>query len=220
VLSRDAQKRLEVIKEFTEPGSGFKIATHDLEIRGAGNLLGVSQSGQIAAVGYEMYLELIEKTIKELRGETAVKEEVRPEIQLGVPAFIPEDYVPDMNRRLMLYKRISVASSRDELYSLRDELSDLYGYIPFQVDNLMDVIDIRNTLKEISGKRMDYNGSEFQISFREGTSVSPEKIVRLARRRDKRVKFTPDMRLSVAAPQLKSDEVIRGARELLQELVN
>ncbi len=218
VLSRDAQKRLEVIKEFTEPGSGFKIATHDLEIRGAGNLLGVSQSGQIAAVGYEMYLELIEKTIRELRGETPAKEDVRPEIQLGIPAFIPEDYLPDMNSRLMLYKRISMASSLDELDTLRDELSDLYGYIPHQVENLLQVIDIRNTLRAISGKRMDYDGNEFQISFRNETSVSPEKIVRLTRRRDKKVKFSPDMRLSVTMPQLKGDEIISSARELLQEL--
>lgn len=218
VLSRDAQKRLEVIKEFTEPGSGFKIATHDLEIRGAGNLLGSSQSGHIAAVGYEMYLELIEKTIRELRGETPAKEDVRPEIQLGIPAFIPEDYLPDMNSRLMLYKRISMASSLDELDTLRDELSDLYGYIPHQVENLLQVIDIRNTLRAISGKRMDYNGSDFQISFRNETSVSPEKIVRLARRRDKRIKFSPDMKLTVTMPQLKGQEIISGARELLHEL--
>ncbi len=218
VLSRDAQKRLEVIKEFTEPGSGFKIATHDLEIRGAGNLLGSSQSGHIAAVGYEMYLELIEKTIRELRGEAPAKEEVRPEIQLGIPAFIPEDYLPDMNSRLMLYKRISMAAGPDELDALRDEISDLYGYIPHQVENLLQVIDIRNTLRAISGRRMDYNGSEFQIMFRGETSVSPEKIVRLTRRRDKKVRFSPDMRLSVSMPRLKGDEIISSARELLREL--
>jgi transcription-repair coupling factor (superfamily II helicase) len=218
VLSRDAQKRLEVIKEFTEPGSGFKIATHDLEIRGAGNLLGSSQSGHIAAVGYEMYLELIEKTIRELRGEAPAKEEVRPEIQLGIPAFIPEEYLPDMNSRLMLYKRISTAAGPDELDALRDEISDLYGYIPPQVENLLQVIDIRNTLRALSGKRMDYNGADFQISFRNETCVSPEKIVRLARRRDKKIKFSPDMKLSVAMPQLQGDEIIASARELLQEL--
>jgi transcription-repair coupling factor (superfamily II helicase) len=218
VLSRDAQKRLEVIKEFTEPGSGFKIATHDLEIRGAGNLLGSSQSGHIAAVGYEMYLDLIEKTIRELRGEAPAKEEVRPEIQLGIPAFIPEDYLPDMNSRLMLYKRISMAAGHDELDALRDELSDLYGYIPQQVENLLQVIDIRNTLRAISGKRMDYNGSNFQIAFRNETPVSPEKIVRLTRRRDKKVKFSPDMKLSVTMPGLSGGEIINSARELLLEL--
>ena len=101
---------------------------------------------------------------------------------------------------------------------MADEISDLYGYIPHQVENLLQVIDIRNTLRAISGKRMDYNGADFQISFRNETCVSPEKIVRLARRRDRKVKFSPDMKLSVAMPQLQGDQIIAGARELLQEL--
>ncbi|MFB3926354.1 MAG: transcription-repair coupling factor [Syntrophales bacterium] len=220
VLSHDAQKRLRVIKEFTEPGSGFKIAAHDLEIRGAGNLLGSSQSGHIAAVGYELYIELMEKTIRELKGEMpSAAEEVRPEIHLGIPAFIPEDYIPDMNRRLTVYKRISMADSDSDLDGIREELMDTCGFIAPQVENLLQVISIRNMLKGVLGRKMEYDGKRIFIAFHEKSPVDPAKILRLIRS-EKATRFTPDLRLHVEAPGLCGEEIIREARHLLSELIN
>ncbi|MDD5525343.1 MAG: transcription-repair coupling factor, partial [Smithella sp.] len=147
MLSREAMKRLQVIKEFSEPGSGFRIAYNDLEIRGGGNLLGISQSGHISAVGYELYTELMEKTVREIKGEKTAEEESMPEIQLGISAFIPEEYVQDVHHRLVLYKRISLAENEEDIDQIRSELQDCYGKPPQSVDNLLQVINIRNYLK-------------------------------------------------------------------------
>lgn len=221
LLSPETRKRLQVIRELTEPGSGFSIASHDLEIRGSGNILGVSQSGHVAAVGYEMYLELIENTIREMRGEKPEEEEkVRPEIHLGLPAYLPEDYISDMNRRLVTYKRISMASTDEELDGLREELTDCYGFVPPQADNLLDVIRIRNLAMQVMAKRIDYDGKHLTVSFLEGSDLDPGKIVRLVRRKKEGTRFTPDFRLHVPASGLGPGEVIGVTKGLLRELMN
>lgn len=221
MLSPDAQKRLEVVRELTEPGSGFSIASHDLEIRGAGNILGTSQSGHVAAVGYEMYVQLIESTIRELRGEKATpEEEVRPEIHLGLPAFIPEDYISDMHRRLVTYKRISMAATEEDLAGLRDELVDCYGFVAFQVDNLLDVIRIRNLAKEVMAKRVEYDGKHVIVSFSGKSLIDPDKIVKLVRRKVKGTRFTPDFKLYVPRPGLAPEAMITETKGLLKELLN
>ncbi len=221
LLSPDAQKRLEVVRELTEPGSGFSIASHDLEIRGAGNILGTSQSGHVAAVGYEMYIQLIEGTIRELRGEKAVPEEdVRPEIHLGLPAFIPEDYISDMHRRLVTYKRISMASTEEDLSGLRDELVDCYGFVSPQVDNLLDVIRIRNLAKRVMAKRVEYDGKHFIVSFSGNSRLDPEKIIKLVRRKIKGTRFTPDFKLYVPRPGLAPEAMVMETKGLLKELMN
>jgi transcription-repair coupling factor (superfamily II helicase) len=221
LLSPDALKRLQVIRELTDPGSGFHIASHDLEIRGSGNILGVSQSGHVAAVGYEMYIDLMESTIREMRGERPEQEEkVRPEIHLGLPAFIPEDYISDMNRRLVTYKRISMASTDEDLEELREELVDCYGFVPLQADNLLDVIRIRNLAMQVMAKRIDYDGKNLTVSFFRGSSLNPEKIVGMVRSKTRGIRFTPDFKLHLPAPELGHAEVIRAAKGLLGELMN
>ena len=219
MLSKDARKRLNVIKEFSEPGSGFRIASHDMEIRGAGNLLGISQSGTVSAVGYELYTELMERTIKELKGEKIPKEEITPEILLGLPAFIPDDYITDMHMRLVTYKRISMAATDGELDEIREELLDCYGFIVPQVENLLEIISIRNLLKNISGKKMEYDGENLSISFSKESPVEPEKIIELSRKKTSKIRFTPDFRLHIPIPSLDGDEVLRHAKGLLRELI-
>jgi len=163
MLSREAMKRLQVIKEFAEPGSGFRIAYNDLEIRGGGNLLGISQSGHVSAVGYELYTELMEKTIREIKGESLDEEDLMPEIQLGISAFIPEDYVRDVHQRLVLYKRISLAAHDGEIEQIKNELQDCYGEPPPFAYNLLQVISIRNCLKPLKGKKMGYDGKYMYV---------------------------------------------------------
>jgi transcription-repair coupling factor (superfamily II helicase) len=218
MLSRDAQKRLQVIMDFSEPGSGFRIASSDLDIRGGGNLLGTSQSGHVSAVGYELYTELMEKTIRELRGEPMPEEEIKPEINLGLPAFIPADYMPDEHQRLVTYKRISLAVTEEELSELRGELTDLYGFIPPEVDNLFEVIRIKNLLKSVKGKKMGYDGKSLFIFFHEKSPVDPAKLLELARKKIRGMKLTPDYKLYLSIPNLTGDEIIRYAKTLLQEL--
>jgi transcription-repair coupling factor (superfamily II helicase) len=218
MLSRDAQKRLQVLMDFTEPGSGFRIASNDLEIRGAGSLLGISQSGHVSAVGYELYTELMEHAIRELKGEAAPEEEVKPEIHLGIPAFIPESYMDDEHLRLVTYKRISLAAGDEEIAGIRGELMDCYGLVPPEVENLLSVIDIRNLLKALKGKRMGYDGRAMSVSLQEKSPIDPARIVELYRSKVRGFQLTPDLKLTVPMPGLAVPEILRRARELLRSL--
>jgi len=218
MLSRDAQKRLQVIMDFTEPGSGFRIASNDLEIRGAGSLLGISQSGHVSAVGYELYTEMMDKAIREIKGEPAPEEEVRPEIHLGIPAFIPEAYMADEHRRLVTYKRVSLTSTDEELGGIRDELLDCYGLVPLEVENLLAVIGIRNLLKTLKGKKMGYDGRAMSVSLQEKSPVDPVRIIEMYRRKVRGVQLSPDLKLTIPMPGLAGSAVLTRARELLQDL--
>ena len=218
MLSRDAQKRLQVIMDFTEAGSGYRIASNDLELRGAGNMLGASQSGHVSAVGYELYTEMMENAVREIKGAPAQEEEVRPEIHLGIPAFIPETYMSDEHQRLINYKKISLALSEEELYAIRDELQDCFGNVPLEVDNLLGVIGIRNLLKPIKGLKMGYDGKEMSLLLQENSPVDPSRILALYRGKLRGVRLAPDNKLTVPMPGLSGAEIIARARELIDEL--
>jgi len=179
VLTPVARRRLKALQEFSELGSGFRIAAMDLEIRGAGNLLGSEQSGHIAAVGFEMYCRLLEQTIQEMKGETP-RPEVKAQINLGVDIKIPEEYIPDFNERLVLYKRISTASGEEELARIRDEIRDLYGEIPHQAENLLALAVVRLLADRLKVRAVDYGAGRVQVRFAEDAPVDPEGLVRLA----------------------------------------
>ncbi len=150
-----ARRRLKAITEMGNAvGGGFRLAMHDLQIRGAGNILGVSQSGQIAEVGYEMYLDLLQKAVEELKGQP-VKDYMDPEINLGVPAFLPESYVPDMELRLGLYRRLSRSESREEAEDLAVEMRDRFGPLPMETQNLFELIEIKRLLRALNITRLD-----------------------------------------------------------------
>jgi transcription-repair coupling factor (superfamily II helicase) len=218
LLSREAMKRLQVIREFSEPGSGFRIAHNDLEIRGGGNLLGISQSGHISAVGYELYTELMEKTIREINGEKIIEEEAMPEIQLGVSAYIPEEYVADVHQRLMLYKRISLAGNPGDIDKLKSELADCYGPLPPVAENLMQVIGIRNRLKPLHGKKMGYDGKYLYIFFQKTSPIDPAKIIALYRKKTRELRFTPDYKLFVPVSNSAENDILIQADLLLKML--
>jgi len=218
MLSRDASKRLQVIMDFTEPGSGFRIASNDLEIRGAGNLLGASQSGHVSAVGYELYTEMMDKAIREIKGEVPEQEEVKPEIHLGVPAFIPETYMADEHRRLVTYKKVSLAATDEELADIKEELCDCYGSLPPEAENLLSVIGIRNLLKTLKGKRVGYDGKVMTVFLQEISPVDPRRIIELYRRKVRGVHLTPDLKLTIPMPELRDTEILQRAKELLLEL--
>jgi len=218
LLSRDALKRLQAIKEFSEPGSGFRIAYNDLEIRGGGNLLGLSQAGHISAVGYELYTEMMEKTVREIKGEMPPVENEFPEISLGISAFLPEDYIQDIHQRLILYKRISLAADMEEIGELEKELTDCYGPLPPRTANLLRVINLRNELKPLRATKMGFDGRYFYVYFRQSSPIDPSHIVSLSAKKIKGLRFTPDYKLFLPAKPASDGEILTQAEELLKML--
>ncbi|MBN1829470.1 MAG: DEAD/DEAH box helicase, partial [Deltaproteobacteria bacterium] len=216
-ITGDALKRLQVAQEFSEPGSGFKVATHDLEIRGGGNLLGVSQSGHISAVGFELYTELMETAVRELRGDRKPELEIRPEIHLGFPAFIPDEYIADMHLRLLTYKKISIASDDEEIAKIREELQDCYGVFPPEVRNLIAVIALRNRMKACLVTKVSYDGRTLAVSFHEQAKVDPAKIVELTKRYPRNLVVSPEGRLTLRPPALETDRVVGFIEDFLRD---
>ena len=213
LIGRDAQKRLEVLASLDDLGGGFRLAMHDLEIRGAGNLLGKQQSGQVAAVGFELYTQMLDEAIRELRGERR-RAEVEPEIQLGISAFVPEDYVSDVSQRLTLYKRMARAASREELDELRGELEDRFGPVPARVGALLEVMDLRRHLKQAMVVRLRRQATRLVLRFHEASEIDPERLVALARER-RELRILPDNEISI--PVLRID--LEGIREAVLELL-
>ena len=216
-LSKDAMLRLRAIQELSELGSGFKLAMQDLEIRGAGNLLGPSQTGHIAAVGFELYFQLMEKAVRELKGEEVI-EEITPEILFHLPAFIPEDYVEDPGERLNLYRRLSLSRSKEEVERTREELLDRFGKIPAEVDHLLEVIKVKILLSGLLVSKFEVTPSQFVLTFHEATKVSPQKVVELVRRGEGRYRLTPESKLVVEGWSHLNPDPFEAARKLLQAL--
>jgi transcription-repair coupling factor (superfamily II helicase) len=162
-----ARERLKALKEFSDLGSGFRLAAKDLEIRGAGNLLGAQQHGTMEAVGFDYFMELLGQTIKELKGEKP--EEVKSEINLRVDIRIPEDYLPQINLRLNLYKRVSSAETLEELDKIRDEIRDRFGPPPESVENLIRYGSIKHLAQTIRIRSIDRVGSRLVLKFHPST---------------------------------------------------
>jgi transcription-repair coupling factor (superfamily II helicase) len=160
----------------------------------------------------------MEKTIREIKGEKTEEEELLPEIQLGISAYIPEEYVRDVHQRLVLYKRISLAVNDEEINRIKDELQDCYGELPSPTENLLRVISIRNYLNPLKGKKMGYDGKYIYIFFRDNSPVDPARIISLYRKKIKELRFTPDYKLFVPAPKLPEKEILAQADLLLKML--
>ncbi|HBR17704.1 MAG: transcription-repair coupling factor [Deltaproteobacteria bacterium RIFCSPLOWO2_12_FULL_43_16] len=190
-LTSDAKKRLKVLQELSDLGSGFRLAAYDLEIRGTGELLGAKQSGQIAEVGFEMYTQLLEDAIKELKGEN-IETEVEPEINLKVSAYIPENYIPDERQRLNIYKRIASVPSEDGVVKLKEEIRDRFGDIPELVNNLFRIMGIKLLLKRLKITELSQKGDWIYLTFSNETNVEPQKLLGLIKKEPKRFRLLPD----------------------------
>jgi transcription-repair coupling factor (superfamily II helicase) len=200
-LSPVARKRLAAIREFSDLGSGFRVAALDLEIRGAGNLLGGEQSGHIDAVGFDMYMKLLEQTVKELRGEE-LEDERRASVNLRVDLRLDEQYIPDMNQRLTVYRRIAGVRSEEELGRTVEEIRDRYGPVPASLLNLADYARIRLMADRIGVESLDREGQMVVLKFRPDARIDAAALVRMVRTRN-------DVTLAPPA-SLKLD--LRGAR--------
>ena len=196
-VTRDAKLRLEALQRFTDLGSGFAIASHDLEIRGAGNLLGRDQSGQIEAVGFDLYSELMEEAVRELRGE-APRLDVDPDVQLPVPAFIPDDYMPDVHQRLYFYKRLAQASTDEDLEEARAEIVDRYGDVPDELEALLELMAVKVRLRALRIRGLDAGPGRLVFALGPDAALDPFELARHVQRSGGALRLTPDMKLVAA----------------------
>jgi len=216
-LTPDARKRLSALQELVELGSGFKLAAHDLEIRGAGNLLGADQSGHIAAIGYEMFSDLLERAVREMRGE-AIEEELEIEIDLKLPAFIPEPYVPDTSQRLVFYRRLATARAEDEIASVEMDLIDRYGDLPEEVGNLTEAVRVRLLARALGVKSLERLDRELLVTWSDPGRVDAAKAIALVKASEGDLRLLPDSRLRLHMPGKSAEIVLNSAKNLLQSL--
>lgn len=221
-MTADAVKRLEAIESLEELGIGFTLATHDLEIRGAGEVLGDEQSGQMNEIGYTLYTELLERAVAALKaGKTPELD--RPldhgvEIDLHVPVLIPDDYLPDVHSRLIMYKRIASAGSTGELNELQVEMIDRFGLLPPQTKRLFHVTELKLKANHLGIRKIDFGAGSGKIIFDEMPNVDPARLITLVQSRSKYLRFDGPQGLRVKM-QMEDPEVrLKIVEELLEQL--
>jgi transcription-repair coupling factor (superfamily II helicase) len=217
-LTEIARRRLAALKEFSDLGAGFKIAALDLELRGAGNMLGGEQSGHIEAVGFELYTSMLEAAVKEMKGE-ASDERPATALNLGIALRIDESYVPEENQRLRLYKKIAGATTEAAINEVRAEIEDRYGAPPDATVYLLEAAMLRLECERLGIAQVDRKRGELQIRFMENANVDPAHLMQLVARNAKRgAQFTPQGLLKLPLRATRPDEVLLEIRELLANL--
>jgi transcription-repair coupling factor (superfamily II helicase) len=215
-LSPIAKRRLSAIREFSDLGAGFRIAALDLELRGAGNLLGGQQSGHMDALGFDLYTQMLERTVAELRGE-AVEDETSVTINLGVDVAIPDEYINDMGQRLRTYKRVSSARDEEALSSIRNETQDRYGRLPESVEQLFGYAQLRRLAENLAVLSIDKTAEGVALKFSEKARISPEKLAAFINHGTGRV-FSPTGVLKLALDDDEQDNLLDTVRGVLMEL--
>ena len=219
IITREAKRRIEALRELVEAesGTGFKLAIRDLEHRGAGNLLGREQSGQITAVGFELYTEMMEQAIRELRGEPQ-RPDFEPELRLAVPAYIPDSFVPDENERLVLYRRMARASSSQDLDEMRDEMRDRFGPVPTLIENLIAAMNVRRQMRELMIVSAILKGEEFELKFHPEAPVEIEQLKALANANRTMMRLTPSFQVIVRLQSGEYEQTFAQIDAVLQAL--
>ncbi|NOY68611.1 MAG: transcription-repair coupling factor [Deltaproteobacteria bacterium] len=218
-LTKDAQKRLKVIMEHSDLGAGFQIALNDLKIRGGGAALGISQSGHIAAVGYDMFLRLMEDAVARLKGQRVVPP-LEPEINIPVSVFIPEDYIPDLDQRMSAYRRLSKFSDLKSLADFRDELIDRYGRMPQEAVNLVLKIMLRVLCIKAGAGRLDLTFETLVLTFSELHQKNPPGAVDFIMSDPKRFSFTPQQALRAVLKKGSINSLMSQVKKILMEIVD
>ena len=217
-LTEIARRRLAALKEFSDLGAGFKIAALDLELRGAGNMLGGEQSGHIEAIGFELYTTMLEEAVRELKGE-GQEEKPAAQLNLGIALRIDESYVPEENQRLRLYKKIAGATTSSGVAEVRAEMEDRYGALPDATVYLLEAAHIRLECERLGIAQIDRKRNEVHVRFTEKAIVDPQRLMRLVARNAKRgAQFTPQGILKFPFASAKPDEFLLEMQELLAEL--
>jgi transcription-repair coupling factor (superfamily II helicase) len=220
-LSHEAQRRVEAIQDLSELGSGFRLANMDLEIRGAGSLLGAEQSGNLLALGYETYMALLQETIEELRGQIR-NIPVDPEIRLPVTARLPEEYIPDVSQRLVLYKRLASSSDEDDLMRIRDEILDRYGVLVPDAENLLEVIRLKILARNLGVASIGLERGELVLAVAPSSRIDPSRLVQILGLSEGAIRVTPEHKIfAPAAPAGSGPEAIfEAARNVMRQLAD
>jgi len=221
-MSKDAQKRLDALASIEELGAGFTLAVHDLEIRGAGELLGDEQSGQMQEIGFTLYTELLDRAVNALKkGEQPrLEERLDPfaEIDLNIPALIPDDYLADVHSRLILYKRIANTSDQNELRELQVEMIDRFGLLPTTTKNLFALSSLKIRARPLGIKKIDGGPKGGRILFDANPNIDPMKIIRLIQEQPEKYKLDGENKLRYVIEQPESHQRIAAIQELIQLL--
>jgi transcription-repair coupling factor (superfamily II helicase) len=211
-----ARRRLAALKEFSDLGAGFKIAALDLELRGAGNLLGGQQSGHINAVGFELYTSMLDRTVREMKGEVA-REEVAVQLNLGINIRIPAEYIAEENQRLRMYKRAAGVESEAQLNDVREELEDRYGEPPAAVRNLLEYARLKLACQRLGVTAIDRRREQVSVRFTQEAAVDPEKLAHFVAGQAG-AQFSPSGVLKFSLKAAQAGEVLERLKRLLEEL--
>jgi transcription-repair coupling factor (superfamily II helicase) len=217
-LTPIARRRLAALKEFSDLGAGFKIAALDLELRGAGNMLGGEQSGHIEAIGFELYTQMLERAVREMKGETA-PDEAETQLNLGLNIRIPADYVPEENQRLQMYKRVARVETESQLTDVAAELQDRYGPPPPAVRNLLDYASLKLLCMKVGVNAIERKRDFITLKFQQTAAVDPEQLARFVSAQ-RGAQFTPDGMLKFVLKVTAADEVLRALRTVLEQLAS
>ena len=218
-MTRDAVKRLEAIASLEDLGAGFALATHDLEIRGAGELLGEDQSGQIATVGFTLYMDMLEQAVEALKAgkEPSLDEAAshQTEIELRIPALLPDDYIADVNTRLSLYKQLASCKNNDDIEAFQIECIDRFGLLPDAAKNLIAIAELKLKAHKLGIQKMDFTSVGGTVEFKETTPVDPGFIISLVQTRGKMFKFEGSQKLRI----VKKTETARERLAMVEALI-
>jgi transcription-repair coupling factor (superfamily II helicase) len=224
-ITETATRRLEVLQSLDQLGAGFTVASHDMDIRGAGNLLGEEQSGHVKEVGIELYQEMLEEAVSQLRaggdasGET-IDEQWSPSINIGAAVLIPEAYVPDLNVRMALYRRLASIESRPDMDRFAAEMIDRFGPLPDEVNHLFEIVTIKALCRKAGVEKIDAGPKGGMFSFRNNIFANPLGLVQLISEHAGTVKVRPDQKMVVQRNWDDADTRLRGVRGVLTALVN
>ncbi len=216
-ITSQARSRLAVLQRYTDLGSGFKIAAHDLEIRGSGNLLGAEQSGHIGTLGYDLYMRLLEEAVLEVKGEGELKPP-DPELQLNMPASIPESYIPEATMRLTLYKRLSSATDPEELEILGEEMEDRFGRLPESVVNLLKVMHLKQLAQRVWLKSLRLRESQAVLVFDPRSPVDPAWLVEIFQKEPKRHRWLSQQEMAVQLKVKEGESSLGALEEFLKKI--
>jgi transcription-repair coupling factor (superfamily II helicase) len=219
-LTDNADRRLKVLQALDTLGAGFSLASHDLDIRGAGNLLGEEQSGQVREVGIELYQDMLEEAVASLRGQTttAADEQWSPQINVGSAVLIPESYVADLNVRLALYRRLAELEDADAIESFAAELIDRFGPLPAEVKSLLKIVAIKQLCRIAQVEKIDAGPKGATISFRNNAFPNPTNLIGWIATNAKTAKVRPDQKLVIMRDWATAEERLMGAQQVLGKL--
>ncbi|MEO1265704.1 MAG: TRCF domain-containing protein, partial [Pseudomonadota bacterium] len=220
-LTDTAEKRLKVLASLDQLGAGFSLASHDLDIRGGGNLLGEEQSGHIREVGFELYQSMLEETITALKGGSGDgdTDQWSPQIAVGVPTLIPEAYVADLQLRLGLYRRLSSLETRADIDDFASELADRFGPVPDEVNGLLDVMEIKGLCRQAGVEKIDAGPKGAVFTFRQGDLADPDAVLRFIQKAGASAKLQPDNKLVYKAGWDEAAKRLKGVRRVLSDMI-